>query len=170
MTILGLDPSLTGFGVSDGAASFVIATTNDDTLGKRCRIIFDRLTEFATAQAKPQLWVVEAPMLNPKMGMHLYEVGWIMSHVYDALATVGEVRIIEVPPATLKKFVTTKGNADKTAMAIRVYKRWGVEFPSDRGGNLVDAYCLHKYGVAVEAGEIEHVPSAKRGAKRKKAA
>jgi crossover junction endodeoxyribonuclease RuvC len=47
--------------------------------------------------------------------------------------------IVEVPPSSLKKFVTGKGNADKPAMAVATYKRWGVELAND---NEVDAYGL----------------------------
>lgn len=168
--VIGLDPSLTGFGLSDGTEHVVIATSNSETLRSRCATIYAGIYAFAAPRIQPQLWVVEAPMLNPKLGMHLYEVGWIMSHVYDAFDTVSYVpenQIIEVSPATLKRFVTGKGNVDKTAMALRAYKRWGIEIAGDKGGNLVDAYCLHRYGLAVVAGEIEHVVAAKRGQKRK---
>lgn len=59
---------------------------------------------------------------------------------------VDAIGITEVPPACLKKFVTGKGAADKTAMAIDAYKRWGVEF---RTNDEVDAYSLARMGACV---------------------
>jgi crossover junction endodeoxyribonuclease RuvC len=50
-----------------------------------------------------------------------------------------------VPPTTLKKFVTGKGNCKKDLMLMKVFKRWGVEFEDD---NLCDAFALCKYGEA----------------------
>lgn len=46
---------------------------------------------------------------------------------------------IEVPPTALKKWVTGKGNADKTKMAMALYKAYGVEFDND---DEADAYAL----------------------------
>ena len=44
-----------------------------------------------------------------------------------------------ISPASLKKFVTGKGNAKKDLMLLKTYKKWGIEFQDD---NLCDAYCL----------------------------
>ena len=49
-----------------------------------------------------------------------------------------------VAPATLKKFATGKGNADKTAMALALYKRAGIELGDD---NQVDAWWLWAAGM-----------------------
>ena len=46
-----------------------------------------------------------------------------------------------IPPNTLKKFITGKGNAKKELMLLKVYKRWGVEFNDN---NMADAYSLAK--------------------------
>lgn len=62
------------------------------------------------------------------------------SYFVDALG------ITEVPPTCLKKFVTGKGTADKTAMAMGAYKRWSVEF---RTNDEVDAYSLARMGACV---------------------
>jgi crossover junction endodeoxyribonuclease RuvC len=48
-----------------------------------------------------------------------------------------------VPPTTLKKFITGKGNCKKDLMLMKVFKRWGAEFEDD---NLCDAFALCKYG------------------------
>lgn len=56
-----------------------------------------------------------------------------------------KIHFIEVPPSTLKKFVTGKGNSDKNIMMQKAFKQWGVEFSDD---NACDAFCLAKYGHA----------------------
>lgn len=45
--------------------------------------------------------------------------------------------IASVPPSSLKKFASGKGNAPKDAMRIAVYKRWGFEAKTT---DEVDAY------------------------------
>lgn len=52
-----------------------------------------------------------------------------------------------VPPTSLKKFVTGKGNAKKNEMLLGVYKKWGVEYSDD---NLADAYSLARVGEALD--------------------
>lgn len=56
-----------------------------------------------------------------------------------------KIHFIEVPPNTLKKFVTGKGNSDKNIMMQKAYKQWGIEFTDD---NVCDAFYLAKYGHA----------------------
>ena len=53
------------------------------------------------------------------------------------------VKILTVPPTTLKKYVTGRGNAKKDEMLLEVYKRWGQSFRND---NMCDAYALAKAG------------------------
>lgn len=63
-------------------------------------------------------------------------------------------RVIEVPPSSLKKFVTGKGNAKKEQMLAHVQKRWGELFDTSDAG---DAFGLYKLGlVAEEIAEAEN--------------
>jgi len=48
-----------------------------------------------------------------------------------------------ITPATLKKFVTGKGNSDKNVMLLEIYKKWGETFLND---NEADSYALAKLG------------------------
>ncbi|MBU5214377.1 hypothetical protein [Heyndrickxia oleronia] len=64
-----------------------------------------------------------------------YGFGWIIRTIliqngYDYL---------EIPPTSLKKFATGKGNISKDAMVLPIYKKWGFEHNSD---NVRDAYVL----------------------------
>lgn len=60
-----------------------------------------------------------------------------------------EVPCYVVAPTQLKKFVAGKGNADKTAVAIGLVKRWGLEFNTDDLRDaavlaLIGYYLIHK--------------------------
>jgi hypothetical protein len=46
---------------------------------------------------------------------------------------------LKVPPMTLKKYASGKGNSKKQEMLLQIYKRWGMEFNDD---NSADAYGL----------------------------
>jgi len=46
---------------------------------------------------------------------------------------------LQIPPMTLKKYASGKGNAKKQEMLMQIYKRWGLEFNDD---NAADAYAL----------------------------
>jgi len=54
------------------------------------------------------------------------------------------VKYALVPPATLKKYATGKGNATKAEMAVALYKRFGLELADD---NQVDAFWLRCAGL-----------------------
>lgn len=54
-----------------------------------------------------------------------------------------KVPYVTVPPATLKKFATGRGNAGKPEMAVSLFKRLGRELPDD---NQVDAFWLRAAG------------------------
>jgi crossover junction endodeoxyribonuclease RuvC len=63
---------------------------------------------------------------------------------------------VEVPPTSLKKFVTGKGNVKKDLMLLSVYKRWGYDTEDD---NEADAYGLAQFGRAL-LGKNTTMPSA----------
>lgn len=52
---------------------------------------------------------------------------------------------VEVPPTSLKKYVTGKGNSPKEQMMLSVYKKWGVE---PKTHNVADAIGLAYLGLA----------------------
>jgi len=54
-----------------------------------------------------------------------------------------------VPPTSLKKFTTSKGNAAKNEMLLAVYKKWGFEFKDD---NEADAFALARLAESIDRG------------------
>jgi len=70
---------------------------------------------------------------------------------------------LKVPPMTLKKYATGKGNAKKQEMLMQIYKRWNIEFNDD---NAADSYALArlvgKTAIdAVEKAVVEQMSDAK---------
>jgi Holliday junction resolvasome RuvABC endonuclease subunit len=61
---------------------------------------------------------------------------------------------LQIPPMTLKKYASGKGNAKKQEMLLQIFKRWGIEFNDD---NAADAYALARLasGSAIDAIERE---------------
>jgi Holliday junction resolvasome RuvABC endonuclease subunit len=70
---------------------------------------------------------------------------------------------LKVPPMTLKKYASGKGNAKKQEMLLQIYKRWGIEFNDD---NAADAYGLARMAAefhidSIEAAVIEQMKDPK---------
>lgn len=95
----------------------------------------------------PTLVVMEAPALFVKAQQHRHTMSWLWGRTYEILSR--EAAVAVVPPASLKRYVTGSGNADKTAMGHAAAIAFpGVDF-THRGkvnDNLVDAYGLAAMG------------------------
>lgn len=82
------------------------------------------------------------------------ELGELGAALKFALALVFpghiERRIHAVAPATVKKFVTGSGRADKDKIMMAVYKRWGFEPESN---DVADAYTLARIADALATPE-----------------
>lgn len=143
--VVGLDQSYTGFGYCcEGAAekkSFPpgkFKHPDDRLLG-----VEDWLHNYLVLRMPINLVVMEGYAPGSKFGREMAgELGWAVKRtVYKATGT----HVLIVPPPSLKKFVTGKGNAKKNEMLLGVYRQWGVEFSDD---NQADAFALEKFGRA----------------------
>lgn len=64
-----------------------------------------------------------------------YGLGWIIRYfLYER-----GYEYIEIPPTSVKKFATGKGNTKKDEMVLPIYRKWGFEHTSD---NVRDAFVL----------------------------
>jgi crossover junction endodeoxyribonuclease RuvC len=164
--ILGIDLSLTGTGLAlltetpsgldrisaalppnflqirqktDGAhyLGVLVSTTPDDTF-VRWELI--RRTVGICAEECDRV-LIEGYAFSAHMAYSraIAELGGIVRY---HLAELGQ-KPIEVAPASLKKFLTGKGNADKNIVLLDVFKRYGLELRND---NLADAFGLAKIG------------------------
>lgn len=59
---------------------------------------------------------------------------------------------LKIPPMTLKKYASGKGNAKKQEMLMQIYKRWGIEFNDD---NAADAYALGRLAGGLKIDKVE---------------
>lgn len=76
------------------------------------------------------------------------------THEYGALLRESlsqRFDVREVPPTTIKKFATGKGNADKMAVAVAITKRWGLTLQTS---DEYDATACCLLGM-VEAGQFQ---------------
>jgi Holliday junction resolvasome RuvABC endonuclease subunit len=157
--VVGIDQSYTGFGFSvDGESkkrSFPASRYEHDI--ERLADIRRWLTGWFSLQnagCPIDLVVMEGYANAAKFGREMAgELGGVVKLViYDE---TGRYPLI-IPPTSLKKFVTGKGNAKKNEMLLGVYRRWGVEFSDD---NQADAFSLEKFGevyLHLQEGEKSH--------------
>lgn len=148
MKVMGLDLSLTGTGVVvlDRAGAPLHAETVSCKFVGMARLAFirGRIGELLSRH-RPALVCVEG-----------YSFASRQSHAHALGELGGVIRLLlhrndfiykDVPPSTLKKFVTGKGNAAKDEVMMNVYKRWGWEM---RDNNQADAYGLARIALALE--------------------
>lgn len=147
MRIMGLDPSSkTGFVVlcDDGDVA-VVGTLSHPPEPDR----FNRYMHYAREVSElvdaygVDLVVIEGYSFAGKFNNAFqYELGASLRYRMHW----DEIPYVEVPPTSLKKFVTGKGNAKKDLMLLGVYKMWDFDTESD---NEADAYGLAQFGRAI---------------------
>ena len=76
-----------------------------------------------------------------------YGIGWAIR----TDLTREKLKYIEIPPSSLKKFATGKGNAAKDGLVLPIYKKWNYEHSSD---NVRDAYVLARMARALNGKEV----------------
>lgn len=143
--VVGLDPSLTSFagirlrvGASDDIKELTIKTKPAQYPGRlsRIRAITAEVGAFCMGAA---LVAIEGYAFGARNGREA--AGELGGAVRLALHAAG-IPMIEVPPSTLKKYVTGKGVADKNIMLREVFRRWAYEAKND---DLADAYSLARF-------------------------
>lgn len=182
MHIIGIDPSLTCTGISNGEITATIRSIPIDdpdaygAMNIRIANIVHDIWAFTIAAMgrreglttpEPAVLYVESIAPGPNMG-HLFEMGWYFATLYRQFAC-GPFSIHIVNPTTLKKYIL-KGNLKKSDVPLACYKRWGIEFDGDGGKDKAHAYALHRLGVEHQNGEYELVAPKRRGARKQIAA
>jgi len=142
---LGIDQSYSGFGMcflgSDG--SFKATVTSFSNTG------VDRLIDVQSHVIKSIEEETGGRALSDA-AMEGYAYGSQMANMAGELGATVKLTLytnysiypLIVPPTSLKKYVTGKGNnVKKSQVMLAVYKKWGVELLDD---NAADAYALAK--------------------------
>jgi len=147
--ILGIDPSLTATGCvwlnKDNSFKKTIikggpATHNPVDELKRLFGIRSKIN-----CGKVKLAVMEGLAFSPRNTRALVQLS-ALNYFIRARLSAHKIRFVIVPPTTLKKFVTGKGNSPKELMLLETYKRYHVDLENN---NLCDAYGLAKIGQAL---------------------
>jgi len=144
MKVLGLDVStFTGVAVVEGGGN--ILYTGEINYPKlrgmeRCGAIAGRVLRIIE-ELNPDFVVIENyGFANANSLATLVEVGTVIRYfLYQE-----NVPYLVVPPNSLKKFVTGKGNAAKDQMMMAVLKNWGHE---SKTNNIADAIGLAMFGL-----------------------
>lgn len=145
---VGIDQSYSGFGLivleangyfTHNLWKFPPRDSDGNRLDEiRVRLItfFKELEEtYGTVQVAMEGYASNAKFGREKLG----ELGGIvkLSH-FEVFGTDPDV----IPPTSLKKFVTGKGNAKKAEVINAIEEKWNIAFVND---NLADAYGLARY-------------------------
>ena len=152
--VIGVDPSFSGFGVSDGELTTSFAARGV-TLREKCGSLYASLATFLDlVLGEPMLWLIEKPFIvagkqNDRNPRHPFNMGYLMSHL-DDLAESLDVEVLEIDHGKLKIFTTGTGAASKIDMATFAFEKWGKRFRND---NECDAFALYQYGCALQRGE-----------------
>jgi crossover junction endodeoxyribonuclease RuvC len=154
MNIIGLDLSLTGTGIVVLRDSRIVyqelVTTKPGTTDmQRIITIMNQITEVLTTYAGPDcLVVIEGPSYGSNTSS-IHTLGKLAG-VVELSLVLRNITYLIVPPTSLKKLITGKGNAKKEQMLLQIYKKYGIEFHDN---NLADAFALCKWGEATLEGK-----------------
>ena len=157
--VVGLDLSLTATGIAawDGRPTSTIRTVTSDGDQRLRRIMVTvRADAWDHINNEPiELAVIEdLPTHAHSAGI----TGMVHGVVRVALMDRG-VPYALVPPASLKKYATGKGNATKADMRMALYQRAGLDLRDD---DQVDAWWLRAMGLDALGHPIVDLPKAQR--------
>ena len=158
---LGIDQSLTGFALTalscDTPTEFLTWVYKSPYFGiERLVDIREWLVDHFMWLEEQDFDVVNIAMEGTVLASHAALVlgelsATVRLAIYDHYED--ELRFpLKVPPMTLKKYASGKGNAKKQEMLLQIYKRWGVEFTND---NAADSYALARLASGSADGAIE---------------
>lgn len=139
--ILGLDLSLTGTGVTllcPDVPEIYESVTLKNKLRSMERLAYIESVIMAKVQEAGVKTAALEGYAFSAMDSQKHSLGELGGIVKLALWRAG-VEMIIVPATTLKKWATTKGNADKILMGVSIFKQTGAQFEDD---NQADSYCL----------------------------
>lgn len=153
MRFIGIDPSLTGTGIvclneeGEVVGEELIKTTNKLDIEDRLELINDTIKKLLDTEYQIRncdgydhevVVYIEGLSFGAK-GDAITQLAGLHYFLRIQLRKRFDLKYEIIPPTTLKKFITGKGNAKKELMLLNVYKHWGIEFEDH---NLADAYSL----------------------------
>lgn len=150
--VIGLDPSLTASAVCFYSPAYLIqphvSVFKSKPAGRSMSLRIERYLELtgrieeAIVEANADAIFIEGYSYGSLSKAHILgEFGGILR-----TALLGNHRVIEVAPPTLKLFAAGKGNASKLQVATGLIRRYNVEYDTD---DEYDAYGLARLGACV---------------------
>ncbi len=147
--VMGIDLSLVETGIvclEDGKILFQNTVKSKPKEGQleieRIRAIALEVNMNGIGKFKPDLVVIEGLSYGSKNTTSLCQLAKL-NFCIEIYCYIEKYRYRMVPPTTLKKFITGKGNSKKEVMLMKILKRYGLEFENN---NLADAYALCRWG------------------------
>ena len=147
---IGIDQSITNTGIvflnsPDNYKSFLVKGKGSKSLDKIIyitRIINDLITKVKSSDTPVECIVLEGGSYDSPG--KLFSLGQISGALISILClSFPQARLIEVPPSSLKKFISGYGNASKETVMKAINKKYNIMFKND---NEADAYALALYG------------------------
>ncbi|MEV7011577.1 hypothetical protein [Streptosporangium sp. NPDC051022] len=155
---MGLDLSLTATGIArtDGYTERVTCgdLRGTDRLAWICSAVMGHVTQGV------DLVVIEGPSYGSMSGAGHHEAAglwWLVAYQLDGR----DVPYAVVPPSSLKKYATGRGNATKADMRMALFQRAGIDLRDD---NQVDAWWLRAAGMEALGHRIVEMPRTHRDA------
>lgn len=128
MNVLGLDLSLTSTGAAlpDGTVRTLKSAHSGCERLRHLRDQVLQLTWMPVHAGPVDLVVVEGYAMGSKRQSHSYATGEL-GGVIRLMLHEARVPFVDVPPASLKKYATGKGNASKDEVLVAAVKRLGYD-------------------------------------------
>lgn len=149
MIVTGLDLSITATGVAVDGMTWTIRPTEKGD--KRLSEIREGIRRALACQF---VAIEDLPTHAKAAGITGMVHGVVRAYLCD-----WRTPYALITPASVKKYATGKGNADKTAMALAAFKRAGVEFGDD---NQCDAWWLRAMALDYYGSPVVEVPQSHR--------
>lgn len=152
--VVGIDPSLTGTGLcrmnQDNVEDFEAITVGSAFKGmKRLDELEKKVMDFT----KDASYVFIEGLAFGARGRAILDLAGL-GNVLRLSLFRGRFPYWDVPPTVLKKYVTTKGNANKNVVLEQCFRRFGKGSDILKDDNQVDAFCLVRFGISFL--ELEH--------------
>lgn len=160
MKVMGLDLSLasTGGANIDGTPYRLLTSSKGI---HRLWWFREQIRQLAEAPGRPDVVIVEGySMGTARQSSHAHALGELGGVVRLALRDA-EIPFVDVPPASLKKYATGKGNANKELVLVEAVKRLGYEGSSN---DEADALWLRAMGLDAYGAPVVQMPAKNREA------
>lgn len=157
--VVGLDLSLNGTGITWPDGRMECVKVGDRRGSPRLAHIRQEILAGGVVLAA-DLVVVEGPSYGSMSGAGHHESAGLWWHITHSL-WARSVPVAVLPPATLKKYATGNGSADKPDMRMALFKRTGID---EKDNNKVDAAWLRMAGLDHLGHPVVELPQLHRGA------